>query len=282
MKYKAKYGAESEIPADVKAFYTMVGGEWVFNGAEFSGLAELLNPGLANNRDALKTEKDSAVAAKVAAEKELATAQAELSKVAKPGTIILDAAEHKLLEDYKALGPIKDVQEKLKTGGEAAEKLAIVSQESSIRQLAKSLNLNADALVDFKLNSERGKNVVLAAATKKVKDAKGVETEVNVPVVKITQNVDGKDKESEVEFSKFAADNNYPEYLVAAIFNNAPVVETADTKKKSFQPPTSFTKKVEGTENSKGADVKSFVDRANSERSTRRLPWSAPVEKTEN
>lgn len=282
MKYKARYSAESDIPDDVKAFYVMKDGEWVFNGAEFEGLDALLNPGLAANRDALKVEKQNEHTARKQAEQERDDANNLLTKASKPGTVHMDVAEQKLLDEYKVLGPIKDIKEKLDNEKIVSDKLTLLSTEKEVRQMAKDLGLNEDALVDFKLNSERGRNVILAAVKKKVKNAKGIEEEKLIPVVQITNNIDGKDKVTEKDFSEFAKENHYPEYLMTAIFNRIPETNIKDDKKSKFIAPPSMKEKT-GDENSGRVDVKNFITRANDERSTRKVPWSikSVEEKTE-
>lgn len=276
MKYKAKYSAESEVPVDVKAFYVLQDGEWVFNGADFEGLDALLNPGLAANRDTIKSEKLTAVAERDVAVKERDAAQAELSKASKPGTIFMSAEDKKALDDYKALGTLKDVTDKLANEQVVSEKLNLFSTEKEVRQLAKDLGLNEDALVDFKLNSERGKNVVIVAETIKVKDEKGKEVERRIPVVQITDNVNGKDKVTTKSFADFAKENHFPEYLVTAIFN-APAVVEEKSKTKTFVAPPSLVQKSSGNGDDTGkTDVKKTVARFNEERSTRQMPWSTP------
>lgn len=279
MKYKAKYGAESDIPADVKAFYILQGGEWIFNGTDFEGLDALLNPGLATNRDNLKAEKKTEHDARVQAETERDAAKAELDKVSKPGTVFMDAADSKLLNDYKALGTVKDVTEKLTNEKEVSTKLSLLNTEKSVRQLAKDLGLNEDALVDFKLNSERGRDVVLKSVKKKVKDDKGKETEKLIPVVEITNNIDGKDVVSTKDFAEYAKENHFPEYLVTAIFNGSVSAETKPDKKR-FAAPPSLGQSTANDGDSK-PNVSKVIDRFNAERSTRVLPWSKPAENTE-
>jgi hypothetical protein len=281
MKYKAKYSAESEIPADVKAFYILQGGEWVFNGAEFDGLDALLNPGLAANRDAIKAEKKTEHDARVAIEKERDDANVLLAKASKPGTVHMDAADQKLLDEYKEIGPIKDIKEKLDNEKQVVEKLTLLSTEKDVRQLAKDLGLNEDALVDFKLNSERGKNVILASVKQKVKDAKGVETEKLIPVVQVTDTVNGKEVVTNKNFAEFAKENHYPEYLVQAIFNGSAASLDKTDKTKTFRAPPSLSEKTVDDESGSKTSAKKVVDRFNQERSTRKLPWSTPAEKTE-
>lgn len=279
MKYKAKYGAESDIPAEVKAFYHMQDGEWVFRGSDFDGLDALLNPGLAANRDAIKAEKLTLTTALSVATKERDEAQTALAKASKPGMVTMDAAEQQLLTDYKALGPIKDVQAKIANEAVVSEKLKLVSSEGEIRQLAKDAGLNAEALIDFKLNSERGKNVTLAIGEIEEEDPKTKKKITKkVPMVVTIDVVNGKDKETKVPFAEFAKTNNYPEYLVQAIFTGSASQEETVTKPKGFVAPPSLGERTAAAE-ATGTKVSEVVDRFNQERSTRRMPWSAPVEK---
>jgi hypothetical protein len=282
MKYKAKYGAESDIPADVKAFYVLKDGEWVFNGTEFEGLDALLNPGLAGNRDAFKAEKLVEKTRADLAEKERDRLQGELNKASKPGTVFMDSEEKKTLDDYKALGTPKDIKEKLDNEKIASEKLGLLSQSDELRLLAKDTGLNEDALLDFKLNSERGKHVVLGSEKRKIKDEKtGKEEEKLVAVVKITNNVNGKEQVETKLFNEYAKENHYPEYLTTALFNQAAPVDDRSTKGKGFVAPPSMSQRTSNEGDSK-VDVKKVVGKFNEERSTRKMPWSTPQEKTEN
>lgn len=282
MKYKAKYSAESDIPADVKAFYVLKDGEWVFNGTDFEGLDALLNPGLAANRDALKVEKDTVKNERDAAVKERDTAVADLAKASKPGTIFMDAAEKSTLDEYKALGTPKDIKEKLDNEKVASEKLGLLGQEGDIRNLAKATGLNEDALVDFKLNSERGKTLTLGSVKKKVKNEKGVEEEKLVPVIKITDNVNGKEVVTDKDFFEYAKENNFPEYLVTALSNgSASQVDTKAKPEKKFTAPPSMGSKTTGEEEGSRANVNTFIKKSNESRSTRQMPWSKKSETTE-
>jgi hypothetical protein len=279
MKYKAKYGAESDVPAEVKAFYILQGGEWVFNGSDFEGLDALLNPGLAAKRDTIKDEKVTLKKALDTVTKERDDANELLAKASKPGTVHMDAAEQKTLEEYKALGSVKDIKEKLDNEKVASEKLGRMSQADELRLLAKDTGLNEDALLDFKLNSERGRDVSLASEKRKIKNEKGVEEERLVPVVKITNTVNGKEVVETKLFSEFAKENHYPEYLVTAMFNGPAAQKTDESARKGFHAPPSLGRKTTGEDEGK-PDVKKVVNRFNEERSTRKMPWSTP-EKTE-
>lgn len=281
MKYKAKYSAESEIPADVKTFYVLQDGEWVFNGSKFEGLDALLNPGLAANRDSLKAEKQTVVAERDAVVKERDQLQATVNKLQKPGTIFMSADEQKTLDGYKALGTLEDVKKKLENEKIVSEKLNLFSTEKEIRQIAKRLGLNEDALVDFKLNSERGKDVVLAVETIKQKDAKGVEVEKEIPVVQITDIVNGVEKISTKPFATYAKEKGFPEYLVTAIFNGEKANEDHGKPKNSFFAPPSLKTKAANDDSAK-VDVSKVVSRFNQGRSTRKLPWSTAVEENKN
>lgn len=277
MKYKAKYGAEADIPDDVKAFYKLIKGEWVFDWEEFEGLDAVTNPSLAANRDTILEEKKNMATAKKAAEDRVSELEGEVNKLKKPGTVIMTADDQKVLDNYKELGTVDDIKAKLENEATLTTKLSVVETKDELRSLAKQLKLNEDALIDFKLNSERGKDVKLRVGKKKVKDKDNKEVEHDALMVVVTDSVNGKDKETEKDFNDYAKEKNYPAYLVNAIFDSGEETKKSDTKKTSFYVPKT-TKESTKTADSQTSLAKTLSEKYNKDRSTRKLPWSTKQE----
>jgi hypothetical protein len=269
MKYKAKYGAESEIPAEVKAFYTMQGGEWVFQGSEFEGLPELLNPSLAKNRDDILEEKRVAIEAKKLAENKVIDLEREVGTLKQPGTIAISPDEKKAFDEYKEIGPVKDIKAKMEDLNNVTGQLAQISTREEVRTLAKNLKLNEDALIDFKINHALGKDLNLTTIERKKKDDKGQEVKESILAVKTSTNENGTAKESITDFSEYATQNKFPQYLVDQIYNAT--AGPAEEKKK-FRTAASMSSKTESSDDSNV--VKSKTQSFNERRSTRQLPWS--------
>ena len=272
-KYKAKYDAESDVPDEVKPFYKVKDGKWIFEGGEFDGLAELLNPGLATNKEAILQEKRTAVEAKELAEAAVTRLEAEVKTLKKPGTVAISDSDFADYNSYKELGPVKDIKTKLDNEQVLTQQVATISSKEEIRTLAKKLNLNEDALIDLKLNQERGKGLEFAAVKFKTKDDKGTEVEEEDLAIVITQTVDGKEKKKETRFSEYAKSNNYPDYIVDAIYKNGNGKEEETTKKSPFKMPRTITSKTEDDDANKSS-TSQRVQKFNERRSTRKMPWS--------
>jgi hypothetical protein len=270
MKYKAKYDAESDVPQELKDLYKLEGGKWVFHGEEFEGLAELLNPALATNKENILNEKRIAVEAKKLAEDKVTDLENQIAVLQKPGTVAIAADEHKQFEEYKALGAPKDITQKLETAEQISVELQTVKTKDEVRTLAKQLGVNEEALVDFKMNYAPAKDLKLSTITRKEKDQMGKELEKKLLAVTVSSNVDGKAQEKVTEFSEYATQNNFPTYLVDAIFNTTTKQEP---QKKSFRTAASMSTKTESPDN--GTTAKSKSQSFNERRSTRQLPWSA-------
>lgn len=269
MKYKAKYGAESEIPAEVKSFYIMQGGEWVFQGTEFEGLAELLNPALAVNRDNILEEKRLAVEARKIAEQKVISLEQEVGTLKQPGMIAITPDEKKILDEYKEIGPVKDIKSKLEDAENVKGQLATVNTREEVRTLAKDLGLNEDALIDFRLNHALGRDLNLATIERKEKNEKGEEVKKKLLAVKTSTNENGQAKESVTDFNEYATQKAIPKYLVDQIYNATSEVQP---KQKQFRTAASMSSKTETSDS--GTTAKTKTQGFNERRSTRQLPWS--------
>lgn len=278
MKWKAQYDAESDVPDEVKQFFKLEKGKWVFDN-QFEGLAEMLNPALEANKNQILEEKRRAVEAKEKADQRVQTQdieiqrlEGEVKKLQQPGTVAISDSDNKMFEEYKELGAPKDIKTKLDNEVALANKLTGIETREEIRTLAKKLGLDEDALVDFKLNNERGKELQLKTITRKEKDNSGKEVEKELLAVVETDTVNGKAKEIVTEFSEYATQKNFPKYLVDAIFNASG--EKRESRQSGFRTTPSMRSKTESA-----GDTESIVSKKtklfNERRSTRQLPWSA-------
>lgn len=282
MKYKAIYDAESDVPAELKQYYHLKDGKWVFNFAEFDGLAELSNPALnATKEDILQNKKD-AEAARDDYKKKWEDTVKELNQLKKPDTIIITKTDNEAFEEYKKLGTVKDLSTKLQSGKSAEEKLKLFEDEKNIRILAKQVEVDPDALVDFKLNTVHGKDVVLEKEKRKVKNLRGKEEEKEVLVVVHTDEVNGEKKQRTELFSDYAKEKALPKYLVDGIFAAPQQVVDKKRENREFHLPETTRKKVSDDEGErKELSAKSFIANRNKSRGTRKLPWMKSTEKQE-
>ncbi|MGB4825061.1 MAG: hypothetical protein WBP82_09185 [Leuconostoc mesenteroides] len=267
MKYKAIYDAESDVPAEVKAFYKLKDGKWVFDGADFDGLAGLLNPGLEANRSDIHDQLTAQKTKVTTLTTQLSDAQKKVKDLEKHGTVAITEAEKADFDKYKSFGAVKDIEEKLQSGNEAIEKVSKFETEKEIRELAKVTAVNADALVDFKLYNERGRDIELSKEKKKVKKGNKEEERWVLVVVK-TDKVNGEDKKTNTSFSEFVTEKSFPDYLVKGILQEEVKSDKTDRDKRtSFRLPDSIREKTED-------DNTKVVKKVNNKvRDTRQLPW---------
>lgn len=274
-KFKNVYDAESDIPAEVKPFYILKDGKWVFNGDEFEGLAEQLNPGLASNKETILAEKKTAETQRDVFKSRAEAAEAKVKELDKPGTVAISEAENKDFQSYKALGAVKDLAEKVKKGDEAVEKVQSYESEKGLRLLAKDVGVDADALVDFKLNTVHGKDVELGKEKKKIKLSKNREEERWVLTVVKTDTVNGEEKKSNVDFEKYATDNHLPGYIVKGIFSGQIEEKVENTRRSKFKLPSTTIEKADDDEGKSKTKNKSEDEKKeeNVYGNDRKMPW---------
>jgi len=273
MKYKAFYGSEDEVPDEVKALYVSRNGRWEFQGSEFEGLAELLNPGLAANKETILEEKRRITTRAEDAEKRLSDLQAEVSKLKQPGTVTISSEDNETLTAYKALGPVKDIQKALNTKTELESKVRQIEFVSEVDKVSKTTGMNTDVVSDF-LSQISGKNPKLSTKSTKVKDAKGAESEEISAYITVDELDNGKPVQREYAFSDYAK-QNAKQYLLDAMFENGKKETSKPTnveKQSTFRLPKESGRSASETTNS---DEKPLISRFNQERDQRKLPWQS-------
>lgn len=274
MKYKAIYDAESDVPAEVKAFYHLVNGKWAFNYKEFEGLDGLANPNLEANRNDVRDKLEAEKLKTTSLETQLNEANKKVKDLEKPGTVAMTPADKEELDGFRALGALKDVKKKLEDGDEAIGEVGKFKTEKEIRQLARDTGVDEDALVDFKLNNERGKNVELSKEKKKVQIGKNKEEERWVLVAVKTDDVNGEKKKTNMDFNKFAEEEHLPSYVVKGIYAEAEEQTTKKfSKRTDFSLPSTTKEKTDDNTRTSTNDRKSDDKKERRFRDDRKLPW---------
>lgn len=284
MKKKAFYAAEADIPDEDKHLYKKANGRWELNVSDFEGIDDLVSPGLKRTNEALKQEKEDAKKEALEANKSLKIAEDDLAKVKKPGTKIVDEAELDELTIYRELGPVADIKRDLDRKVELESTVAQVEAEKGVEKIAGELGLNTEAVKDFLFRTDYGKGLKIGSKKETVKDAKGKDAEKMIAVVTI-ETADPKDKNKVVSTTKsledYLKEKSVPKYLFDALFT-AP--DNGDKKKEvsrvsdRVRVPESSQGSTNGDSDNTVTKPKSFIERANQNRSTRRLPWSQPKE----
>lgn len=276
-KFKAWYAEEGEIPqfARDNNLYVSRNGRWEFDHAEFENLEDLTSPGLASNRDKFRQEKENAQNALTSEKARADKAEAELSKVQKPGTKIISDSEAQVFEEYKKLGAPKDLKKKVDEHGQLSEKLTRIEGEKDIRKLCEEAGLNFEAVNDL-ISSEKGSKLKLMSKKVKTKDAKGIETTSNQAYVTVEEDKGNGRFETKEYSLKDYADENLPKYLAKSIFD----VEKSPEETSSKEKPTTRLPRLSGGSSKEGGEeeTKSNADRFNASRNQRQLPWTKKSE----
>jgi cytochrome c2 len=275
MKWNVRYASKDLIPKGLEEFYVEKNGAWVLDHENFDGLETLVADGLTRNRDALKVEKTTAQAKAEEAEQKARQLQEEIDKLRKPGSKIFDKTEAEEFDAYRALGPVKDLDKKIKAGEEAAGELTKTKTQAERAKLAKQLGWDEEALQDF-LDSPRASGIELTVKEVKTKDKKNQEVMTYKPIVKRTVKKDGKDYLDEVDFDKFSAETEIPKYILNGLLQKS---ETNEPEKKSSVHFPSLSSNKAKTDDGDGQkwDAKKSAESFNAQRSTRPTPWEKPV-----
>lgn len=230
---KAVYDTEAEVPAQFKAdFQQRADGKWVMKEDAVPGAAELLNPGLAANRDRALQQKATAETKAATAEAQAAEATRELERVRTPGGKVLTPEEAKEWEKFAGLGvKAKDAEKIIKTDFprlQAAEQLRTRQQAwaKAATELAPfGVNLNLEALSDLMTHPQRGEGLELESRPVEIDNPNGAgKITVNLPHIIQRVPVAGKEGEFELKptfLLDFAA-GNWPAWAVTALTSGAP------------------------------------------------------------
>ena len=211
---KVKYANLTDIPEWARQLYTQQGSEWVLKTDAIEGAAEYLNPNLAANRDAFRTEKENVQARLTQTQNELAAVQAQLSRVTTPGAVVLSADQAKLWQRYEALGKPAELETMKAQHGEMSGQLAQFKLMSDLEDVAKQTGLNPEALKrELPLNFPGVKLVVREVDV----NQNGKTVKQKQAYAQISQNVNGVNQLSEQPFLQYAKDQRMPDYVLNAL-----------------------------------------------------------------
>lgn len=222
----AVYDNEADVPAAFKAdFHRRADGKWVMNDDAVPGAAELLNPGLATNRDRALAQKTTAEEAKRTAETRARDLETELSNVRAPGAVVLNPEDAKAWKKFTELGDVKTVERIVKTDFPALQqKETLRGQEESFRQAVEDLKpfgvaLDFEVLRTMMTHPQHGEGVTIERRMTEVVDEKGTKTNVNLPFVVKRVPVAGKENEftNEATILLDYASTNWPAWATTAL-----------------------------------------------------------------
>lgn len=226
----AVYDNETDVPAAFKAdFHRRADGKWVMNDDAVPGAAEILNPGLAANRDRALQQKATADEQKRAADERARAAEAELANVRAPGAVVLSPEDAKAWKRFQELGDVKTVERIVKTDFPRLQQTeSLRAQEVTFRQAAEDLkefgvNLNVEVLTDLMTHPQRGEGLTIERRLTEVDDGKGGKTKVNFPFVVKRVPVQGKENEFTNEATPLLdfAKTSWPSWASTALTSGA-------------------------------------------------------------
>jgi hypothetical protein len=223
---RAVYDTEAEIPDAFKAeFRKGTDGKFYLKDDAVPGAAEVLNTGLAANRDRALQQKATAETKAADAEARAAEATRALEAVRAPGAVVLTPEQKKEWDKFAALGvPAKDVERIVKTDFpklQQAETLRVrqTAWGKAAEQLAPfGVNLNLEALSDLMTHPQRGEGLEIESRPVEVDNGSGGKVTVDFP--HIIERVPGA---KEGEFEKKAtpildyASAKWPAWAVQAL-----------------------------------------------------------------
>ena len=236
MLLKSRYPSFDQIPEFARGEYEQQGTEWVLKQDAIEGGAAHFNPGLAANRDALRTEKDNAISRAQTAENRAAAAEARVATLTAPGSVTLSENDAKAWKAYLELGDVKTVKGIVAEHGELKGKLGKIEAENNLRTVAEAGKLNFDVLRDQMALPGR-ENIALIVKDVQVTDAAGQQSTVKKPFVVIsTPGANNTVATSEQELATYAQ-ANWPAYVVAALQQTANGQQQQQFQQPQFQQP---------------------------------------------
>lgn len=263
---QATYDSLDQIPEAFRGEFEQKNGKWCLKADAIPGAAELLNPGLAENRDRALDQYKSELTKSQALQTELNQARSELSGLKQPGSTILSGEDAKAWQRYVKLGAVKD----LETIAQQYPKLVAQVEGSKriqhLQQIAQDTGLNFEVLKDW-ANMESAQNIEFF--TKEI-DENG--QKVKKLFGKRSNEVNGKTEVTEHSFDELAG--SLPSYMRTAL-------ETSGEEKKENQAAPQKGVKVPVLGSTKqaapGQPEERPVDKFNKERATRPNPLRPPA-----
>lgn len=211
---QATYDSLEAIPEAFRGEFEQRNGKWVLKADAVPGAAEILNPGLAANRDRAIDQARTRGERVTELEGQLATAQSELNAVRQPGSVVLSGDDAKAWSGYTALGALKDVKKIIEEHPTLVAQVEGQKKTSTLQQIADETGLNFEVLRDW-AQGELGKG--LEFFTKEVDGEDG--KKVKVLAAKKSTETNGKVEVSELDFD--AVTQSLPSYMKDGLVRKA-------------------------------------------------------------
>lgn len=281
-----KFASQELIPEALRPYYKQVGGEWVFDHAQFDGIAALVVPGLEANRLEWQQNRERERTLRQAAETELAQAKNELASLKQPGTIVLSEADAKTYRKLTELGDYKTVAEKVQGYDKVNGELTNLKRREAFRDVSRKAGLNEEVLVDV-MESARGQGLEVFTRPVETTDAKGQKKTQEVAFVKILKQENGQAVQTEANLLEHAKANNWPQYIIAGLTAQPAAATQQGQQGAQTRPAQAATSAAPITYPAVGAnsgqqagnvDVGSVVDKLNKRRSTVQSPFAKPAQ----
>lgn len=213
---QATYDSLEAIPEALRGEFENKNGKWVIKADAVPGAAEVLNPGLAANRDRALDQYTREQQRATKLEGDLAQAQSELNNMRAPGSRILGSDDAKAYDGYVALGSVKDVKKIVDEHPKLVAQVEGVKLEGSLQKIAEEAGINFEVLKDWaKMDSAKN----LEFFTKEVEidnpDKAGEKIKVKQLAAKRSDEVNGKTEITEVSFDDLAS--ALPSYMKDAL-----------------------------------------------------------------
>lgn len=222
---QAWYDSLEAIPEALRDEFEQSGARWRLKADAIPGAAELLNAGLAANRDRALTQYTNEQQKSQRLEADLSQAQAELNNIRQPGAVVLSGDDAKAWEAYTKLGTPKELK---KIAEELPQLKAQVEGQTlaqSLQEIAEATGLNHEVLNEW-ATGKKGEGVTFLT-----KDQDGAK----VPYVKVeTKGDDGKVQVQEHELTAYA-EQNLPGWMFTAL-TTAADGKQVEVKKPAQQP----------------------------------------------
>lgn len=220
---QSSYDSFEAIPEAMRGDFENKNGKWVMKLDAIPGAAELLNPGLAANRDRALTQYTNEQTRAAGLETQLAQATAELNNIKSPGSRILGGDDAKAYDGYVALGSLKDVKKIVDDHPKLVAQVEGAAKETTIQKVAAETGVNPEVLKDW-ANMESAKNLEFYAKEVEIDDPAGGKDKVKVKQLyaKKSSVVDGKTEITDHSFDELTS--NIPSYMKEALTK----VETAE------------------------------------------------------
>lgn len=279
---ESSYDSKDKIPTQFVDEFENVNGKWVLKSDAIPGAAELLNPGLASNRDSIRGELVTAKREKDEATRRADGLERELAASKQPGGRVLSEADAKSFDNFTKLGTYADVKKKIDEHKVFAEKIQSYDLEKAVSEVATAAGLNPEVLRDWALHPTEGDGLQFFLKDETIKDAKGAETVVKKAYVKVSKKNGDSTEVSEHPIDTVATER-LPKFKQEALKTQA----STDDKGKSSQPvlngggirvPDSSS--ASSSKGSGGEGGERLADRYNKQRTSGVNPFATPAAAT--